>query len=123
MRCRHGRVLVGQRAVHIVPNLRSRNISVCTVMSKSCIVLYKKESRAFNTSSFSLFIEDLMVKFREIRMDHAIIVMDNVPFHHGTVISEIIERNGHVLKFLPAYSPFLNPIAHYFPNGSRSFVA
>ena len=39
-----------------------------------------------------------------------VIVMDNVSIHIGREIREVIEAEGHILRFLPPYSPDYNPI-------------
>jgi transposase len=36
--------------------------------------------------------------------------MDNATFHKGKEMQEIIEKSGHILLYLPPYSPDLNPI-------------
>lgn len=38
------------------------------------------------------------------------IVMDNAAFHKGKNLRSAIEQAGHILLFLPPYSPDLNPI-------------
>jgi transposase len=38
------------------------------------------------------------------------VVMDNAPFHKRSEISSASSNAGHILDFLPAYSPDLNPI-------------
>jgi len=40
----------------------------------------------------------------------AIIVMDNLPIHHATVVREAIEAAGAKVVFLPPYSPDFSPI-------------
>ncbi len=40
----------------------------------------------------------------------AIIVMDNLPVHHASVVREAIEAVGAKVVFLPPYSPDLSPI-------------
>jgi hypothetical protein len=40
------------------------------------------------------------------------IIMDNATFHKRKDIAHAIERSGHILEFLPPYSPDLNPIEH-----------
>jgi transposase len=42
------------------------------------------------------------------------IVMDNASFHKGARIQQIIEQAGCKLIYLPAYSPDLNPIEHFW---------
>ena len=39
-----------------------------------------------------------------------VIVMDNASFHKRLAIHEAIRDEGHILRFLPPYSPPLNPI-------------
>jgi transposase len=39
-----------------------------------------------------------------------IVVMDNLPAHKGEIVRQIIEAAGAELRYLPAYSPDLNPI-------------
>ena len=38
------------------------------------------------------------------------LILDNASFHKGGRIEEIAKRYGHVLMYLPPYSPELNPI-------------
>jgi transposase len=40
--------------------------------------------------------------------------MNNIRFHRSVVIRVGIESKGHVLLFIPPYSPFLNPIENLF---------
>jgi transposase len=39
-----------------------------------------------------------------------IVVMDNLPAHKNPVVRQIIEAAGAELRYLPPYSPDLNPI-------------
>jgi transposase len=114
MRSGRGRSLIGYDAVQIVPGLRNRNISVCCLMSKNGTFHYKKQTHPFNRESFSEFINEILNKFRELGLENRIIVMDNVPFHKCIEVREKIILEGHVIKYLPPYSPFLNPIENLF---------
>jgi transposase len=42
----------------------------------------------------------------------AAIVMDNASFHKDAAILKLIRDAGHIIEFLPPYSPDLNPIEH-----------
>ena len=42
----------------------------------------------------------------------SVIVFDNASFHKGGMIEKIITDAGHILEYLPTYSPDLNPIEH-----------
>jgi transposase len=39
-----------------------------------------------------------------------IVVMDNLQAHKGTAVERLIEAAGAEVRYLPAYSPDLNPI-------------
>jgi transposase len=39
-----------------------------------------------------------------------VVILDNLRAHHATRVRELIEERGAELKFLPPYSPDLNPI-------------
>ena len=43
-----------------------------------------------------------------------IVVMDNLPAHKGATVRQIIEAAGAELRYLPPYSPDLNPIEQGF---------
>ncbi len=42
----------------------------------------------------------------------AVIVLDNASFHKREDIQTAIQKAGHILEYLPPYSPDLNPIEH-----------
>lgn len=42
--------------------------------------------------------------------DHSVIVLDNATFHKRNDAIAAIKKHGHILEFLPPYSPDLNPI-------------
>jgi len=44
----------------------------------------------------------------------SVIVMDNAPFHKKDEIKRLLKKHGHVVLFLPPYSPDLNPIENSF---------
>lgn len=114
MRARRGRSLRGSRAVQFVPNLRTRNISLCCTMNKEGIYLYETSTRPYNSDKFCEFIIRLVEKINNDGIQKAVIIMDNVPFHKVQSVKEIIQTHGHSLLFLPPYSPFLNPIENLF---------
>ena len=44
----------------------------------------------------------------------SVIVLDNASFHHSPTTLKLVEDAGFHLLFLPAYSPDLNPIEHFW---------
>jgi len=39
-----------------------------------------------------------------------VVILDNVSIHTNTAIAQIIEGAGHIVRYLPPYSPDYNPI-------------
>lgn len=62
-----------------------------------------------NTATFEAWLEqDLLPKLNH----QTIIVMDNAAFHKALSTQELIHKAGHILEYLPPYSPDFNPIEH-----------
>lgn len=60
-----------------------------------------------NTEIFnSWVIHDLIPKLPP----KSVVIMDNATFHKGVLMKKAIEEAGHILLYLPPYSPDLNPI-------------
>jgi transposase len=59
--------------------------------------------------------QDLLPKLPPQR----VVIMDNAAFHKKITTQEMITQAGHTPKFLPAYSPDLNPtrVSHFEING------
>jgi transposase len=114
MRMKRGRAPKGKKAVHVVSNLRTRNISICCTISKNGTFYYKKQEFPFNNVHFKDYIKELLRKFENNNIKNAVLVMDNVKFHHNGELKKEIRRAGHSFLFIPPYSPFLNPIENLF---------
>jgi transposase len=114
MRSTRGWAPVGERATQVVPGLRTRNISVCCTMSRNGAFHYRKQSCPFNRETFGVYLDELLAKFERVGLGKVVIIMDNARFHHYMEIREKILSKGHGLGYLPAYSPFLNPIENMF---------
>ncbi|QVL54775.1 MAG: transposase [Simkaniaceae bacterium] len=62
-----------------------------------------------NTTIFNRWVtESLIPKLP----NNSVLVMDNATFHKGAETKKHIEKAGHILIYLPPYSPELNPIEH-----------
>ncbi len=55
---------------------------------------------------YAWLMQDLLPKIKS----GAVLVMDNATFHKRKDMIEVIKKAGVILKFLPPYSPDLNPI-------------
>lgn len=64
---------------------------------------------ATSTAVFSAFVEEVLVPALKGRPD-ALLVMDNLPAHKAQAARAALDRAGLGHRYLPPYSPDLNPI-------------
>ena len=104
----YGRARLGERVNRIVGGQRGRNVTVIAAISDLVGVVYHEvHTVAVTKEIFVHFIASLSAILGE---ESAILLMDNAPVH-----SSIQERFPNLsVKFLPPYSPFLNPIKNVF---------
>lgn len=114
MRNFYGRSMVGKKAVVSVPCLKSRNITVMAAMGMNGLLFYKVINVPCNRSFLIEYLELLFEALKTKNISNGIIIMDNASFHKGAQVKEVVEKEGHHLVFLPAYSPFFNPIENMF---------
>jgi transposase len=105
---RYGRAPVGERLYDSeVPGDPGRNISLIGAMSLDGLMATMSIVGSVNTDVFLFYIQEILMPQLWVG---AIIVMDNLPVHHATVVREAIEAVGAKIVFLPPYSPDLSPI-------------
>jgi len=114
MRNFYGRSIVGKKAVVSVPRIKSRNITVLASMNSKELVLYEILKGPCNRFHLLEYLKKLVLKLRQANLPNTIIVMDNASFHRCAEINEYVVQEGHQIEFLPAYSPFFNPIENMF---------
>lgn len=92
------------------PGNRGQNMSllVCIGITgvKNCTVI----DGAYNTDSFITFMNELCPWLPR----NANIVMDNVAFHKSQRVKDAMKNFGYTPRYLPPYSPQLNPIEEFF---------
>lgn len=64
-----------------------------------------------NASTYEAYVEQVLAPSLKPGM---VVVIDNARFHKSKKVIQIIEAVGCSVKFLPPYSPDLNPIEHYW---------
>jgi transposase len=64
---------------------------------------------ATSTRVFLAFVQEVLVPALR-RRPHAIVAMDNLAAHKAGVVRDAFDRAGISYRYLPAYSPDLNPI-------------
>jgi len=96
-----------KRAKIAKPGCRWEHFSIVGAISIFGIVAITYGKWATNAMIFLNFVKNFLIK--KLRYGK-IVFMDNVPFHKGREIRELIESVGAKLVFLPPYSPDLSPI-------------
>lgn len=67
----------------------------------------------FNENINTQVFEDWFLgDFFPLLPPRSVVVLDNVSFHKSPKIAKAMREEGHLLKFLPPYSPDFNPIEH-----------
>lgn len=74
-----------------------------------CLLTLGLFPETINSDTFFAWVtQDLLPKLPK----NSVIVMDNATFHKRQDIQQAIWEAGHILEYLPPYSPDLNPIEH-----------
>ena len=113
-RPKRGRAPRGVSPTVLIPNARSRNISVIAAMTRNGMVHIFINDTPINGEIYKKFIQVLMEKCTELEILDPIFVMDNARIHHYNGLRELQISNRREFLYLPAYSPFLNPIENVF---------
>lgn len=114
LRRKYGRALAGLRANVVVANSRGANISICAAMSEEGLLVNKVHRGSYTAVLFVEFLELLFARLDVLGRTACWVILDNVRFHHCTIVADCATKFGHCLVFLPPYSPMLNPIESLF---------
>jgi len=77
------------------------------------VVAFHVVEGSVNATDFSFFVMHLLAP--ALKGKSYIVVLDNAKIHHAIPeVEAVFELLGHEWRFLPAYSPGLNPIENMF---------
>jgi transposase len=102
---------VGQRAFFEVPRNRGKNTTLLTSLHRGGMGPSMAVEGATTARVFETYVERLLAPALK---PGQVVVMDNLGAHRPKRVSELIERRGCELLYLPPYSPDLNPIEEAF---------
>ncbi len=108
---RSGRCRRGQRLRAAVPHSHYKTITLDAGLSLRGIVAQKAFDRPINAALFEEWVETCLVPALQ---KGDVVVMDNLPAHKGPRVEELITAAGAELRYLPPYSPDMNPIEKAF---------
>ena len=106
-----GRALRGERVLAKVPHGHWKTTTLIAALGAAGICCSTMVDGAVNADVFEAFVEKVLVA--ELRPGD-VVVMDNLSSHKRERTRRFIESAGAELRYLPPYSPDLNPIEMVF---------
>ena len=108
---RYGRCARGERMVSAVPHGHRKSTTFVGGLRHDRIVAPCVIDGAMTGELFVAWIEQFLAP--TLTPDD-IVIMDNLPAHKVGGVAQAIEATGATLRYLPPYSPDLNPIEQMF---------
>jgi transposase len=103
----HGYAAAGQRCYGVCDwHARGRTNVIGALIGKVLLTVGLFKTNVNADIFYQWTVQDLLPKLPPA----CVVVMDNATFHKRSDIKFAISRAGHILDFLPAYSPDFNPI-------------
>jgi transposase len=99
----------GRRAVGRVPGGNWRRLTILGALARTGLVAVMTVAAATSTAVFLAFVEAVLIPALRARPG-GVVVMDNLAPHKAARVREALRHAGLEHRYLPAYSPDLNPI-------------
>lgn len=109
-RC-YGRALAGQRCLGALPHGHWRTSTLVMAMREEGLLAPLLIDGPMNGAMFLAYVRQVLGP--ELRPQD-LVICDNLASHKVKGVAEAIEAAGATLRYLPAYSPDLNPIEMAF---------
>ena len=103
----YGRSVVGERVYDSKPKNVGKNLTIIGAISLSGVVASMTLEGGVKEEVYFAYIEQVLLPELE---PGKIVFMDNLSSHKSEKIEKLIESKGAKMRFLPRYSPDLNPI-------------
>ncbi|CAA2931265.1 transposase [Arsenophonus endosymbiont of Bemisia tabaci] len=78
-------------------------------MEKNIYFVIKIKTLSYNSDVFYAWVTQVLI---QVLPKKSVIMMDNATFHKKQTIQQVIIDAGHMVEYLPTYSPDLSPIEH-----------
>ena len=101
------------KAYLTVPANKGINISLMCAINKDNVIGFEIIDGAFNGDIFKTYTDNHLVPFFNANRD-SILILDNCRFHHRHDVIRLLRQFNIGYRFLPPYSPQLNPIEEFF---------
>lgn len=106
-----GRAPRGQRLIDKTPHGHWKTTTLIGALGRHGLCGSMVVDGAVNRDVFEAFVEQVLLP--QLKPGD-IVVMDNLSSHKGERVTELIESVGAEVRYLPPYSPDLNPIEMIF---------
>jgi transposase len=107
----YGRAKRGRRALGRVPWGHWKVVTFTAALRRDGVVAPFVIDKPMNGAIFVEYVRQCLVP---VLRPGDIVVMDNLPAHKNEQVRKLIEAAGATLRYLPPYSPDLNPIEQFF---------
>ncbi len=105
-----GRSPRGQRACGAVPSGHWTRLTVLGALGTGGMVAAMAVEAATDGAVFHAWLDQVLLpKLRRTKPD-AVLVLDNLGAHKTPAVRELLDRSGFAYRYLPSYSPDMNPI-------------
>ena len=106
----YGRSPRGTRAGASAPFGHWTRVTVLGALGAEGIVGAMSVEAATSSAVFCAYLEQVLLPELRRSKPDAVLVMDNLAAHKTAQVRALLDRSGFAYRYLPAYSPDLNPI-------------
>ncbi len=106
----HGRSPRGTRAYGSAPFGHWTRVTVLGALGAEGIVGAMSVEAATSAAVFHAYLDEVLLPALRRTKPDAVLVMDNLPAHKAPRVRALLDASGFGYRYLPAYSPDLNPI-------------
>jgi transposase len=106
----YGRGPRGTRAPGAVPHGPWTRLSVLGALGREGMLAAMSVEGAASGAVFHAYLDQVLLPELRRSKPDAVLVMDNLGAHKTPKVRELLDRSGFPYRFLPSYSPDLNPI-------------
>lgn len=107
----HGRAPRGERVRAAVPHGHWKTTTLTAAVRLDGVGACLAFDGATNAACFEAYIGECLVPTLK---PGDIVIMDNLPCHKSAEVERLVKSAGAEVRYLPAYSPDLNPIEEMF---------
>ena len=113
-RRKFGYHLRGMTPVCYTHTIRGQRLNSIAIMSAEGLQDFNIYEGNIDGKTFYDFVQRCLLPILKPFNSRSVVVMDNASIHHPNKVVKAIQESGAILRFLPPYSPDLNPIEEVF---------